>query len=147
MTTQEDVIKRAIARYERERDRYLKLAVRVADICRAEIVEANAIRAQVTSRTKTARSLEGKLKRFASIKEKDISSEDAVFKNVGDFAGVRVATYRREDQNKVVDGVIKIFRGTKGNPPKAETKNNDSSESAIFIRQHIYKCIFLKMNL
>ena len=65
MAIADKVIREAVARYDRERDRYLKLAGRVSDICRSSIVEDNAIRAQVTFRTKTVRSFEGKLKRFA----------------------------------------------------------------------------------
>jgi hypothetical protein len=49
MTISDDTIKKAVQRYHREYDRYLKLSARVADICRTEVVEGNAIRAQVTS--------------------------------------------------------------------------------------------------
>jgi len=45
MTISDDTIKKAVQRYHREYDRYLKLAARVAEICRSEIVEGNAIRA------------------------------------------------------------------------------------------------------
>jgi hypothetical protein len=48
VTISEDTIKNAVLRYHREYDRYLKLSARVAEICRFEIVEGNAIRAQVT---------------------------------------------------------------------------------------------------
>jgi hypothetical protein len=40
--TAEKAIRDAVARYDRERDRYLKLAARVSDICRSSIVEDNA---------------------------------------------------------------------------------------------------------
>ena len=53
MTISEDTIKNAVLRYHREYDRYLKLSARVAEICRFEIVEGNAIRAQVTFRAKS----------------------------------------------------------------------------------------------
>ena len=85
MAIQEQLIKDAVARYDRERDRYLKLAARVADICRINIVEANAIRAQVTSRAKTSRSLEGKLRRFAKRSDKNMPTVDAVFEQIGDL--------------------------------------------------------------
>ncbi len=45
----ESVISEAVARYDRERDRYIKLASRVADLCRGAIVEDNAVRAQVAA--------------------------------------------------------------------------------------------------
>lgn len=111
MHSKEQVIKDTVARYERERDRYLKLAARVADICRIDIVEANAIRAQVTSRAKTPRSLEGKLRRFAKRADKKMDTVDAVFEQIGDLAAVRVATYRREDQERVVEEIKKLFSG------------------------------------
>ena len=50
----DNVVADAVARYDRERDRYLKLAARVADICRADIVEANAIRGTSTAERSTA---------------------------------------------------------------------------------------------
>lgn len=86
------VIREAVARYERERDRYVKLAARVADIYREDIVDANAIRAQVTSRAKTSRSLEGKLRRFARCDDKHLPNVGAVFEQIGNLAAVRVAT-------------------------------------------------------
>ena len=108
------VIPNAVSRYERERDRYIKLAGRVADLCRIAIVEDNAIRAQVTSRTKTVRSFEGKLRRFARQNEKDISSVEDVFSQIGDFAGVRIATYRPEDEARVAEAIMEIFCGADG---------------------------------
>ncbi|MBA3890430.1 MAG: hypothetical protein H0X64_07860 [Gemmatimonadaceae bacterium] len=50
-------------RYARERDRFEKLMLRVAQMCRQEIVEANAIRAAVTGRTKDASCLEANVAR------------------------------------------------------------------------------------
>jgi hypothetical protein len=49
VTISEDTIKNAVLRYHREYDRYLKLSARLAEICRFEIVEGNAIRAQVAA--------------------------------------------------------------------------------------------------
>ena len=111
MTIAENIIRDAVARYDRERDRYLKLAARVSDICRSNIVEDNAIRAQVTFRTKTIRSFEGKLKRFARRQDKNYLSVDDVFAGIGDFAGVRIATYRPEDERRVTDEIRKWFQG------------------------------------
>ena len=64
MTISEPNILEAVARYQREYDRYLKLCARVAEICRNEIIEGNAIRAQVTFRAKSPKSLENKLRRY-----------------------------------------------------------------------------------
>ena len=111
MPVTDKVIRDAVSRYDRERDRYLKLAARVSDICRSSIVEDNAIRAQVTFRTKTVRSFEGKLKRFARRPDKDYASVDDVFAGIGDFAGVRIATYRPEDERRVTDEIKRLFEG------------------------------------
>lgn len=111
MPIADKVIRDAVARYDRERDRYLKLAARVSDICRSSIVEDNAIRAQVTFRTKTVRSFETKLKRFARRPDKNYASVDEVFAGIGDFAGVRIATYRPEDERRVTDEIKKLFEG------------------------------------
>jgi len=123
MAIPESVIKEAVARYERERDRYLKLAARVADICRTEIVEANAIRAQVTSRGKSPRSLEGKLRRFAKRSDKEMTTVEAVFEQIGDLAAVRVATYRPEDQERIVEEIRKLFSGDPITGVKIEVKD------------------------
>ncbi len=88
MSISDMVIQGAVARYHREYDRYLKLCVRVAEICRLEIVEGNAIRAQVTSRAKSPKSLEGKLRRFSANGKKEILDIDSVF---ADSEGCRSA--------------------------------------------------------
>lgn len=132
MAISEEVIKDAVARYERERDRYLKLSARVADICRVDIVEANAIRAQVTSRAKSARSLEGKLRRFARNPNKNICSVEAVFQQVGDLAAVRVATYRPEDQQRIVHEICKMFTGT--NSAEVDVDKKDKLNEGGFYR-------------
>ena len=73
-----EVIHDAVVRYGRERDRYVRLAERVADICRTEIVDANVIRAQVTSRAKSVKSLDGKLRRIAREGREALVTVDAV---------------------------------------------------------------------
>lgn len=103
------LIQPAVLRYRRERDRYVKLADRVAEICREDVCEQNAIRAQVTYRVKSEKSFEGKLKRFNSLKSKAYSSVDNIFEKISDFSGVRIATYRSEDCEKVVEHLIREF--------------------------------------
>ncbi len=66
MTISDETIKKAVKRYHGEYDKYLKLCARVAEICRMEIVEGNAFLAQVMSRAKSPKRLEGKLRRFAN---------------------------------------------------------------------------------
>ena len=128
------VIRDAVARYDRERDRYLKLAARVSDICRSSIVEDNAIRAQVTFRTKTVRSFEGKLKRFARRADKNYTSVDEVFAGVGDFAGVRIATYRPEDERRVTDEIKKLFEGESSSDVFVDKKDKLAVNSYQFYR-------------
>ena len=132
MAIPEQVIKDAVVRYEREQDRYLKLATRVADICRIDIVEANAIRAQVTFRAKSPRSLEAKLRRFAKRADKDMPAVDAVFEEIGDLAAVRVTTYRPEDKERVVEEIRKLFSG--GHAPDVEIDVKDKLKDGGFYR-------------
>ena len=114
MTISEDTIKNAVLRYHREYDRYLKLSARVAEICRFEIVEGNAIRAQVTFRAKSPKSLEGKLRRFAASGKKDLPNVQSVFDEVRDLAAVRIATYEQRHEDQVVQLVCKRFVDFKG---------------------------------
>lgn len=134
MTVADNVIRDAVARYERERDRYLKLAARVSDICRSSIVEDNAIRAQVTFRTKTVRSFEGKLRRFSRRPDKNYVSADEVFAGIGDFAGVRIATYRPEDERRVTDAIVNLFDGEDCSPVFVDKKDKLAVNSYQFYR-------------
>lgn len=134
MSIADRVIRDAVARYDRERDRYLKLAARVSDICRVSIVEDNAIRAQVTFRTKTVRSFDGKLKRFARRPDKNYASVDEVFAGVGDFAGVRIATYRPEDECRVTDEIKKLFEGESSSEVFVDKKDKLAVNSYQFYR-------------
>ncbi len=134
MPISEKVISAAVARYDRERDRYLKLAARVSDICRTSIVEDNAIRAQVTFRTKTVRSFEGKLKRFSRRQDKNYATVDDVFAGVGDFAGVRIATYRPEDEQRVTEEIRKLFEGESGGDVYVDKKDKLAVNSYQFYR-------------
>ena len=88
MTISGDTIKNAVFRYHREYDRYLKLSARVEEICRFEVVEGNASRAQVTFRAKSPKSLEGKLRRFAASGKRDLTNVQSVFDAVRDLAAV-----------------------------------------------------------
>lgn len=134
MPNTDKVIRDAVARYDRERDRYLKLAARVSDICRTSIVEENAIRAQVTFRTKTVRSFEGKLKRFARRADKNYNNADEVFEGVGDFAGVRIATYRPEDESRVTEEIKRLFEGEGGAKVFVDKKDKLAANSYQFYR-------------
>lgn len=134
MPIAEAVIQESVARFRRERDRYIKLAGRVADLCRIEVVEENAIRAQVTSRTKTVRSFEGKLRRFARRPDKNFLTTDEVFSDISDFAGVRVATYRPEDEARVAEAISAFFGGPKEGKVDVDPKDKLMPAAGQFYR-------------
>lgn len=134
MTISEDTIKNAVLRYHREYDRYLKLSARVAEICRFEIVEGNAIRAQVTFRAKSPKSLEGKLRRFAASGKKDLPTVQSVFDAVRDLAAVRIATYEQRHEDQVVQLVCNRFVDLKGAKPQSERKDKNAADNNNFYR-------------
>lgn len=134
MSIDESVIQGAVARYNREYDRYLKLCVRVAEICRLEIVEANAIRAQVTSRAKSPKSLEGKLRRFSANGKKQFPDIDAVFTQIRDLAAVRIATYEQKNEKQVAEELCKRFSGENGQKPAIDIKDKHATDAAQFYR-------------
>jgi ppGpp synthetase/RelA/SpoT-type nucleotidyltranferase len=134
MTISDEVIKKAVQRYQREYDRYLKLCARVADICRTEIVEGNAIRAQVTSRAKSPKSLEGKLRRFAQSGKKTMPDVDSVFEQIRDLAAVRIATYEQRHEDQMVEFVCKRFAGASEQPPEPERKDKNRENPNNFYR-------------
>lgn len=134
MTISDDTIKKAVQRYYREYDRYLKLAARVAEICRSEIVEGNAIRAQVTSRAKSTKSLEGKLRRLSATGKKSIPDVDAVFEQIRDLAAVRIATYEQRHEEQVVQLVCKRFIDAGGQRPTHELKDKNRNNPNNFYR-------------
>jgi ppGpp synthetase/RelA/SpoT-type nucleotidyltranferase len=134
MTISDDTIKKAIQRYHREYDRYLKLSARVAEICRAEIVEGNAIRAQVTARAKSPKSLEGKLRRFAATAKNSIPDVDAVFDQIRDLAAVRIATYEQRHEDQVVELVCNRFTDGAGRSPTQERKDKNRHNPSSFYR-------------
>ena len=132
MTVSEDTIKNAVLRYPREYDRYLKLSARVP-ICRFEIVEANAIRAQVTFRAKSPKSLERRLRRFAASK-KEMPGVQSVFDEVRDLAAVRIATYEQRHEDQVVQLVCKRFVDFRGAAPTSERKDKNAADNNNFYR-------------
>lgn len=134
MPVSNEMICQAVERFERERDRYLRLAERLAEICRVEIVEANAIRAQVTFRAKSSKSLEGKLRRIARSVGPAIADVDELFEQVSDLAGVRVATFRTEDEARVVEEIKRRFRGANGGAVQVEHKDHFTGDSFGFYR-------------
>jgi len=134
MTILETTIAEAVARYQREYDRYLKLCSRVADICRYEIVEANAIRGHVTFRAKGPKSLEAKLRKFAQTGRKSMSTVESVFDQVRDLSAVRVATYVQTDECKVTEAISRRFAGGNGASVSVDIKDKHSADPHNFYR-------------
>jgi len=147
MSISDSVIQGAVTRYYREYDRYLKLCVRVAEICRLEIVEGNAIRAQVTSRAKSPKSLEGKLRRFAVSGKKEFPDIDSVFDQIRDLAAVRIATYEQKHEKQIAEEVCKRFAGHDGENATLEVKDRHAEIHLIFIGRHTAKCSCQPLNL
>ncbi|ETD85201.1 GTP pyrophosphokinase [Rhodobacter capsulatus] len=135
----------AVDRYRRERDRYVKLADRIAEICREDICEQNAIRAQVTFRVKTPKSFEGKLKRFSTRPDKTYDDVDQIFAGIGDLAGVRIATYRHEDCEEVVKHLLnaEMLTGPNGTIP-IEIERKDKNEQ---YKDNYYRAIHAQVAL
>lgn len=118
-----DLISPAVQRYHRERDRYAKLADRVAEICRESICEQNAIRAQVTFRVKSTKSFEGKLKRFSTQENKNYVSVDDIFVDISDLSGVRIAAYSYDDCARLAEHIKSAFRGSVNDDPEIDRKD------------------------
>jgi ppGpp synthetase/RelA/SpoT-type nucleotidyltranferase len=134
MSISEPTIVEAVARYQREYDRYLKLCARVAEICRNEIIEGNAIRAQVTFRAKSPKSFENKLRRYMATGSKDMPSVDSVFDNVHDLAAVRVAAYEQNDEKKISDALCRRFLGNGGAEVTPDVRDKHQADPSNFYR-------------
>jgi ppGpp synthetase/RelA/SpoT-type nucleotidyltranferase len=97
-------------------------------------VEGNAIRAQVTSRAKSPKSLEGKLRRFAASGKKAMDDDDAVFAQIRDLSAVRIATYEQRHEDQVVSLVTRRFVSDQGDPPAPERKDKNRDNPDNFYR-------------
>lgn len=121
-----DLINKFISRYRKELDYYEKSAKMVADLIEANL-RSDGVRAIVTSRAKNPSRLEEKTRNRA--KEIEYQSEEDIYKDIVDLAGVRVALYFPGEMDKVgkiieniftLDAPSKIFKGTDNNDyPKA----------------------------
>jgi len=104
----------AKTRLGRESDRYLKLARYVEAEC-SRLVRKSGIPATIQFRVKKPESLEAKLGRYLqagdTAKIDAINTVDDVFDQVGDLAGVRVATYVEADRERVVRLIESRFAG------------------------------------
>jgi ppGpp synthetase/RelA/SpoT-type nucleotidyltranferase len=101
-----DMIDGVVNRFEREADRYAKLAAVVAEACRA-LVRDNAIPATVQWRAKEPDRLRAKLTKNRN----DFNAIDEAFSGLKDFAGARVLTYADSDRPRVVEAIRQRFTG------------------------------------
>jgi ppGpp synthetase/RelA/SpoT-type nucleotidyltranferase len=138
-----ELISPAVARYRRERDRYVKLADRVTEICREDVCEQNAIRAQVTFRVKTEKSFEGKLRRFVGQDARNYNNVDEIFQSIGDLAGVRISAYQEEDCERIVERLKGVFCGPSGEPD-IEIDRKDKKTP---LNQNFYRAIHVQVAL
>jgi len=92
-----DIIERSVKQYHQQRDRYVKLTDRIEDLCRSLII-THKIMAQVSSRTKTVAGFQEKLHRFSNDPKKRMGKVSKIFEKIGDLSGVRISTYRPEDE-------------------------------------------------
>jgi ppGpp synthetase/RelA/SpoT-type nucleotidyltranferase len=119
-------IQAAVVRYEREFDRYVKLAEAVYERC-LQIVEETGVRATVQRRTKTPQSLRKKLLRIQRQVPADtrFATVDDVFANMSDLAGVRVGTYLESDRARIVEELRRSFDFADGSVghPNSDEKN------------------------
>lgn len=119
-------IQAAVVRYEREFDRYVKLAEVVYERC-LRIVEETGVRATVQRRTKTPQGLRKKLLRIQRKTPPDARfvTVDDVFANMSDLAGVRVGTYLESDRARIVAELGRSFELAPGSAvhPNPDDKN------------------------
>ena len=97
-------------------------------------MEGNAIRAQVTSRAKSPKSLEGKLRRFSANGKKKIPDVDSVFVQIRDLAAVRIATYEHKHEKQIAEEVCKRFAGEGAQAATQEVKDKHAENPAYFYR-------------
>lgn len=133
MTIPEDVVRKAVQRYHREYDRYLKLSARVAEICRVEIVEERDPRPGDLPRQEPQEPRR-RLRRFAAAGKKTMPDVDAVFDQIRDLAAVRIATYEQRHERQVVELACRRFTDAKGGKPVPHPKDKQRIDPSNFYR-------------
>lgn len=120
-------IDEAVSRYEREYDRYAKLAELVYQRCQ-DILSRTDVRATVQRRAKDPASLRKKLVAIAAdpTKAANFNSVDDVFSKLSDLAGVRIATYVESDRARIVKELEQDFAGPGGDTPDVDIKDKKS---------------------
>jgi ppGpp synthetase/RelA/SpoT-type nucleotidyltranferase len=123
----ETQIDQAVSRYERELDRYEKLAELIYQRCQ-EILARTDVRATVQRRAKLPSSLRKKLVAISGDETKaaHYGSVDDVFSKMSDLAGVRIATYVESDRARIVKEIEQEFAGPAGDSPDVDAKDGKS---------------------
>lgn len=118
-----NVIEKFLKSYSKEYDFYLKLAGMCAAQCE-NILEGSGIRAIVTHRAKRPDRLKEKLEK--RMIEKKYKSVDAIYKDIVDLAGVRIAIYFPGDREEINNFIAKnFFIHSKKEFPSAATPSYD----------------------
>lgn len=130
-------IDKAIKRYSRERDRYTKLADIVFEKCRG-IVSRSGVRATVQRRTKDPESLQRKLRAWHVDEKKRarVADEDAIFRSIGDLAGVRITTYLESDRDIIVKELTEDFAGPNGDDSPIIDKKDGNAKGRFYRATH-----------
>lgn len=103
-----DLISEFIARYRKEYDFYEKACRMVADSLEGQLRSAG-VRAIVTSRAKNPARLEAKVKQRCV--KKQYADVSAIFEDIVDLAGVRVALYfpgERQEVGRIIQGLFDL---------------------------------------
>ena len=101
-----DVIDQFILRYIKEHDYYDKAARLVAEVLEASL-QAAGVRCIITSRAKAPSRVEAKCKQRASTK--NYTTIEAIYSDIVDLAGVRVALYFPAERDEVEKHVRRLF--------------------------------------
>lgn len=126
MAQTNEIIESFLKHYEQGYYFYDKLATLVADQCEKKVNESS-IRAIVTSRAKKIKSLKEKI--YQRHKTKNYQSETAIFEDIVDLAGVRIALYFPADRARVENFIKDIFIIIEEKPfPRPKTENEKDKD-------------------
>lgn len=134
MAQTNEIIESFLKHYEQGYYFYDKLATLVADQCEKKVNESS-IRAIVTSRAKKIKSLKEKI--YQRHKTKNYQSETAIFEDIVDLAGVRIALYFPADRARVENFIKDIFIIIEEKPfPRPKTENEKDKDKNKFDGYH-----------
>ena len=121
MNKMDSLIEESLVRFQRERALFREINEDVSDIC-SLILKRTKVLAQLTARVKSIDSFKGKLIRFAGDPKRKIRSADQALERIKDLSAVRIMTYRPEDQDQVIEELIKEFALRDGQVDRKDKK-------------------------